>query len=90
MSTLMNLLNNAMLCMTVLVIAFMIVLAMPQSQMREVVKNGLLAVACVIYVLSPIDFIPEIALGPLGVVDDIGAVVVGVIAAKKALKESRE
>lgn len=48
MSTLINLLNNAMMCMTVLGIAFMILLAMPQSKLREVVKNGLLAIAKVI------------------------------------------
>ncbi len=90
MSSIMDLLNTMIMCMTLLVIAFMVVLALPQSKMREVVKNGLLAVGCVIYVLSPIDFIPEIALGPLGAIDDVGAVVVGVVAAKKALKEVRE
>jgi uncharacterized membrane protein YkvA (DUF1232 family) len=26
-----------------------------------------------LYVLSPVDFIPEILLGPLGLVDDVGA-----------------
>lgn len=29
-------------------------------------------VICVIYILSPLDFIPEIALGPMGLIDDAG------------------
>ncbi|MGI9526425.1 MAG: YkvA family protein [Weeksellaceae bacterium] len=31
----------------------------------------LLGVGALIYVLSPLDFIPEVALGPLGLLDDI-------------------
>jgi uncharacterized membrane protein YkvA (DUF1232 family) len=34
-------------------------------------------VLAVLYVLSPIDFIPEIALGPFGLVDDIGILLLG-------------
>ena len=30
------------------------------------------AVATVIYTISPLDFIPELFLGPLGLVDDLG------------------
>jgi LPXTG-motif cell wall-anchored protein len=30
-------------------------------------------IIAVVYILSPIDFIPEIILGPLGIVDDMGA-----------------
>jgi uncharacterized membrane protein YkvA (DUF1232 family) len=29
-------------------------------------------VVCVIYILSPLDLIPEIPLGPIGVIDDAG------------------
>ena len=29
-------------------------------------------VVCVIYILSPLDLIPEIPLGPVGVIDDAG------------------
>ena len=29
-------------------------------------------VICVIYILSPLDLIPEIPLGPLGLIDDAG------------------
>ena len=27
-----------------------------------------------IYIISPIDFLPEILLGPIGLIDDLGAV----------------
>jgi hypothetical protein len=30
-------------------------------------------IIAVVYILSPVDFIPEIFLGPLGIVDDMGA-----------------
>ena len=29
-------------------------------------------VICIIYILSPLDLIPEILLGPLGLIDDAG------------------
>ena len=29
-------------------------------------------VVCIIYILSPLDLIPEIPLGPLGLIDDAG------------------
>ena len=29
-------------------------------------------VICIIYILSPLDLIPEIPLGPLGLIDDAG------------------
>jgi uncharacterized membrane protein YkvA (DUF1232 family) len=36
------------------------------------VKDLLLLLLGVLYLVSPIDFLPEIALGPLGLVDDTG------------------
>ncbi|MFO0942342.1 MAG: DUF1232 domain-containing protein [Pirellulales bacterium] len=85
MSSFMNLLTTLIVCMTILGIAFMVVLAMPQSKMREVSKNVMLAICCFIYVVSPIDVLPEIALGPFGFLDDLGAAVVGIKAARIAL-----
>lgn len=32
----------------------------------------IMAVITVIYTISPVDFIPEIFLGPLGLIDDLG------------------
>lgn len=33
--------------------------------------------ACVLYVVSPIDLLPEAVLGPFGLPDDVAAVVIG-------------
>jgi uncharacterized membrane protein YkvA (DUF1232 family) len=73
-----------MVCATIFGIAFMIVLAMPQSRMRDVMKNVLVAIACALYAVSPVDFMPEIIFGPLGLIDDLGAVIVGINAARQA------
>ncbi len=35
-------------------------------------QAALLAVLCLIYVISPIDFAPAAVLGPFGAVDDMG------------------
>ncbi len=35
------------------------------------------AIICLIYVLSPIDLVPEAALGPFGLADDAIAAIVG-------------
>lgn len=37
--------------------------------------------ACLVYVISPIDLMPEAFLGPLGIPDDLVAIVVGFRAA---------
>lgn len=33
--------------------------------------NFLLGILSILYVISPIDFIPEIAIGPIGLLDDL-------------------
>ena len=33
---------------------------------------------CAAYAISPVDAMPEVVLGPFGLVDDLGAVVMGV------------
>ena len=38
-------------------------------------RNVLIAVAGLVYVISPLDFIPEAFLGPLGLVDDAAILV---------------
>jgi uncharacterized membrane protein YkvA (DUF1232 family) len=39
--------------------------------------NLRLALLCFIYVVSPIDLVPEVALGPLGLGDDVIAGLIG-------------
>ena len=44
---------------------------------RVSLLTKLIPVATVAYVLSPVDFIPEIVFGPLGAFDDVGIILVG-------------
>lgn len=85
MSSFLSFLNTAMTCCTILGIAFMIVLSLPQSRMRDVMKKVLTALVCMVYIVSPIDFMPEVVLGPLGVVDDCGALIAGIVSLKQAI-----
>jgi len=40
------------------------------------IKNNWLLILSLIYIISPIDFVPEFLLGPLGLIDDLGLVIV--------------
>ncbi len=74
-------------CGALLFLAFLILLALPNSKLRAVlmpIVGWAVAIFCGIYAISPIDVVPEAILGPFGLVDDIGAVVVGLSAATAA------
>ena len=78
-----------MLCGTGIVIAFVVLLAMPKSELRSVlmpIVGWAMAIFCGFYAISPIDILPEAVLGPFGLIDDIGAVIVGISSAKAAMK----
>ena len=78
-----------MLCGTLVVIAFVVLLAMPKSELRSVlmpIVGWAMAIFCGFYAISPIDILPEAVLGPFGLIDDIGAVIVGISSAKAAMK----
>jgi uncharacterized membrane protein YkvA (DUF1232 family) len=46
--------------------------AVKQRRHRVAATTWVAAIAAVVYQVAPIDLIPELALGPLGFVDDIG------------------
>lgn len=46
--------------------------AVGARQHRVAPTTWIAAIAAVVYTLAPIDLIPELVLGPLGFVDDIG------------------
>ena len=46
--------------------------AVRKGQHRVAPTTWIAGIAAVVYTLAPIDLIPEIVLGPLGFVDDIG------------------
>ena len=78
-----------MLCGTGIVIAFVVLLALPKSELRSVlmpIVGWAMAIFCGFYAISPIDIMPEAVLGPFGLIDDIGADVVGINAAKMAMR----
>ncbi len=92
MDSLASLMSTGMLCGTVLTIAFLILMALPQSKLRSVgmeIGKWIMAALCAILVISPIDIIPDV-IPVLGWGDDIGYVVAAVAAARSAWKERQE
>lgn len=76
-----DLMGRAMICGTLLMLAFMVLLAMPQSRLREIVLpfvGWAVAALSAAYVLSPIDVMPEAILGPFGAADDVIALALGI------------
>lgn len=59
---------------------------------REILEKGFKVVLiglCLLYILSPIDFIPESLFGAIGLVDDLMAGGIGLLAFLSELKERR-
>ena len=93
MSSILGTIQMLFLCGTILVIAFGILLSMPHSQLRAFllpIVGWAVAIFCGIYCISPVDILPEAFLGPFGLVDDVGAVVAGIAAARAAMKAGKE
>ena len=75
-------------CATVLGIAFAVLLSLPNSQLRAFllpIVGWAVAILCAVLVISPVDIIPEALFGPFGLVDDAGAVIAGIAAARTAM-----
>ncbi|MBX3412814.1 MAG: DUF1232 domain-containing protein [Pirellulales bacterium] len=80
------------ICGTILLLALMVLVAIPQSRLRDVllqVVGWLFAGGCAAYVLSPVDVVPEVILGPFGLVDDLIALIVGIGSAVAAWQVRR-
>jgi uncharacterized membrane protein YkvA (DUF1232 family) len=93
MSSVFGIIGLVIKCGTVLLLAFAVLLAMPKSKLRAVLMQivGWAVVAfCIVYGISPVDVLPEALLGPLGLIDDLGAIAVAVGAGSMALKAGRE
>jgi uncharacterized membrane protein YkvA (DUF1232 family) len=76
-------------CGTLLALALMVLVALPQSKLRDVfiqIVGWVFAIFCGIYCISPVDIVPEALLGPFGLIDDAGALVVGIASAAAAWK----
>jgi len=75
-----------------IVVTFLVLLALPACKLREFllpfVKLAVVAL-CSAYVLSPVDIMPEIVMGPFGCIDDLGAAVGGFLTLKSAIEDFR-
>jgi len=93
MSTFLGTIQLLIGCGSLILLAFMILLAMPNSELKKFLMpiiGWCLAIFCGIYCVSPVDIVPEAFLGPFGLVDDIGAAVLGFSAASMARKAAKE
>jgi len=89
MQSLLQIIQLTLVCGTILVISFVALLAMPQCKLREVlmpIVGWCVAIFCAVYAISPVDIVPEAVFGPFGYIEDIGALVTGVVAARSAMK----
>jgi len=49
--------------------------------MVKFIKQNWILILSILYILSPIDFLPEFLIGPLGLVDDLGLVILLILKA---------
>lgn len=93
MQSLFGVIQTMIVCGTAVVVAFVVLLSLPQSKLRAFllpIVGWCIAILCGIYCISPIDIVPEALVGPFGLVDDVGAVVAGIAAVRTAMKASKE
>ena len=82
-----SMLQTFLQCGTLLTIAFLVLLALPQCELRTFlmpIVSWAMTVFCALYVVSPVDVVPEAVFGPVGLIDDVLAAVVGYASYKKA------
>ena len=85
-------LSTFLWCVTIFGLASVVALSLPQSKLRTVMREFLnwgFLVLCALYVVAPVDLLPEAALGPFGFLDDAGAVCAGWFKFQEALKLRR-
>ena len=79
-------------CGSLLLAVFLVLLALPRSKMREVVMpvvGWAVAALSAIYVVSPLDIVPDV-IPIAGWLDDGGAVVTGIAGAVMAMRAQAE
>lgn len=92
MSDVLDTIQVFFICVTVLSIAFVMLLAMPKSKLRSYLVEVMKYIGAAIFiflVLSPIDIIPDV-LPILGWGDDLGYLAGAIASIKSARKEQLE
>ena len=87
-----SIVNNVVMCGTLLIVAFLVLLAMPKSMLRCVlleILSWLGAGLAFLYVICPIDIIPDV-IPIAGWIDDAGAIVGGIAAIRTAFSARRD
>jgi uncharacterized membrane protein YkvA (DUF1232 family) len=67
----------------------LVLMHLPNSPLKTLAQRalaGVFAMLMPLYVVSPVDVVPEAVLGPVGIVDDLVVIVLGVAAGKYAIK----
>ncbi len=80
-----------MACGTICVVAFLILLSVPQCRLRSIgmqIMKWLMAAGLILLVVSPIDFLPDI-VPVLGWADDLAYLFGAVCAARSASNEGK-
>lgn len=76
----------------VLLLGFGVLLALPHSRLKEIVQpfvGWAIAALSVAYIVSPLDVLPEMVLGPFGLVDDLAALAVAIASAVAAMNTGK-
>ena len=93
MSTFFGLISIVAMCGTLLALSMMILVSLPQSPLRTMliqVFGWVFAAFCALDCLSPVDILPEVLFGPLGLPDDLAAAVAGFISARAAWRAGKD
>lgn len=92
MSSIIGLFQLLVVCGTALLLTMLVLASLPSSRFRDVAKqvvNWLVAVFAGLYVVSPIDLVPEAFFGPIGGIDDLLALVMCIVSARSAWAAGR-
>ena len=92
MGSLLGIIQLMLFCGTILGVTLAILLSLPESKLRDFLLPIIcwcFAIFLGLYIASPIDCIPESLFGPIGLIDDVGAFVTGIAAARVAMSRTK-
>lgn len=84
--------RTLILCGTLLAVAFLVLVSLPQSKLRDLLMPFVgwgVAALSVAYVFSPFDLLPDVIPG-VGWIDDIGAIALAIGSASVAMTAAKK